>query len=115
MHSGSLRSSAQGKRLRSAAGQWLKSLREAKGLTQRELADRVGLRYYTFVSQIEGGYGRIPPEQYEAWADALGIEHREFASELVQYYDPCLHKMLFGHGPEGPAAGDEIVAVAQQE
>jgi len=69
-------------------------------MTQRELAERVGLRYYTFVSQIEGGHGRIPPDQYESWADALGMDHRDFASELVKYYDPCLHKMLFG--------GDEV-------
>lgn len=104
MFTGSVRSAANGKRLRMAAGQWLKSLRENSGLTQRELAEKVGLRYYTFVSQIEGGHGRIPPDQYEAWADALGMDHRAFASQLVQYYDPCLHRMLFG---EGDVAGDE--------
>ena len=82
--------------LRVAAGQWLKSLREARGLTQRALAEQVGLRYYTFVSQIEGGYGKIPSEQYPAWADALGIDQQDFAKQLIYYYDPVLYRMLFG-------------------
>src|SRR4051812_1018438 len=84
------------KRLRTAAGRWLKSLRESRGLTQREMAERVGLRYYTFISQIEGGHGRIPPEQFQAWADCLGLDHKSFASQLMRYYDPVYYKMLFG-------------------
>ncbi|MSP89134.1 MAG: XRE family transcriptional regulator [Alphaproteobacteria bacterium] len=82
--------------LRVAAGQWLKSLREAKGLTQRALAEQVELRYYTFISQIEGGYGKIPSEQYPAWANALGVDQQEFAKQLIYYYDPVLYRMLFG-------------------
>lgn len=82
--------------LRVAAGHWLKSLRETRGLTQRALAERVGLRYYTFVSQIEGGHGKIPSEQYAAWADALGVDYHEFAKQLISFYDPLLHRMLFG-------------------
>jgi len=108
MYTGSVRSAANGKRLRLAAGQWLKSLRESSGLTQRELAEKVGLRYYTFVSQIEGGHGRIPPDQYEAWADAFGMDHRAFASQLVQYYDPCLHKMLFGESEVAAGERDSL-------
>ena len=90
------RAAADSKRLRVAAGRWLKGLREARSLTQREMAEKVGLRYYTFISQIEGGHGRIPPEQYEAWADVLGLDHKTFASQLMRYYDPVYYKMLFG-------------------
>jgi DNA-binding XRE family transcriptional regulator len=50
------------KNLRQEAGRWLKAAREAAGLTQAELAQRVGLRYYTFVSQVESGLGRVPIE-----------------------------------------------------
>ena len=96
--------SPESKKLRMAAGKWLKSLREGQGLTQREVADRVGLRYYTFISQIEGGHGRIPPEQYEAWADALGVDHKTFVRTLMQYYDPHAHRMLFGSADDKPAA-----------
>lgn len=43
---------AETKSLRREAGRWLKSAREAAGLTQADLALRLGLRYYTFVSQV---------------------------------------------------------------
>ena len=58
--------------LRRQAGQWLKQLRESKGLSQRQLAQAVEVDYYTFISQIESGRGRIPPDRYELWARALG-------------------------------------------
>jgi transcriptional regulator with XRE-family HTH domain len=98
------------KRLRAVAGRWLKGLREARGLTQREMAERVGLRYYTFISQIEGGHGRIPPEQYQAWADVLGLDHKSFASQLMRYYDPVYYKMLFGADGETSTAPEEAGA-----
>ena len=59
------------KALRRQAGQWLKMLRENAGMTQAELAERVGLRYYTFISQVESGLGRVPIEMQAAWAAAL--------------------------------------------
>ena len=64
---------AQTKALRRKAGQWLKAGREAAGLTQAELAEKVGLRYYTFVSQVESGLGRVPIEAQGAWAAALNL------------------------------------------
>ncbi|NBC32814.1 MAG: helix-turn-helix domain-containing protein, partial [Alphaproteobacteria bacterium] len=63
--------SEAGKALRWRLGRWLKQQREAAGLTQADLAERLGLRYYSFISQVEGGYGRIPQALYIAWADAL--------------------------------------------
>ncbi len=81
--------------LRKDAGRWLKSLREQRGLSQRELAARVEIEYYTFVSQIESGRGRIPPERYALWAAALGVEPRQFVKTLLSYYDPITHKLLF--------------------
>lgn len=89
------RSSDQSKQLRQMAGQWLRSLRENRKLTQRDLAESIGLRYYTFISQIESGQGRIPPDQYEAWATALGINSQEFVKTLMMYYDPYTYRLLF--------------------
>lgn len=82
--------------LRKEAGKWLKSLREAKGLSQRQLAERVNIEYYTFVSQLEAGRGRIPPNRYIDWANALGIEPRAFVRDLMRYYDPVTYEILFG-------------------
>lgn len=81
--------------LRKAAGEWLKGLREARGLSQTELAERVGVDYYSFISQIENGRGRIPSARYAKWADALGLPRREFVRNILKYYDPTVYDLLF--------------------
>jgi transcriptional regulator with XRE-family HTH domain len=81
--------------LRRAAGEWLRSLRERRGLSQRELAKLVGADYYTFISQLETGRGRVPPDRYELWAKALGISPREFVRTMLRYYDPVTYGILF--------------------
>jgi len=83
------------KQLRQDAGRWLKQLREARGITQRELAQLVGLNFYTFISQLESGRGRIPPDRYRVWAEALCVEPQEFVRELLRYYDPITYQYLF--------------------
>ncbi|MCR9257280.1 MAG: helix-turn-helix domain-containing protein [Alphaproteobacteria bacterium] len=90
------------KRLRREAGAWLKAKREAAGLTQKDLAKAVGFEYYTFISQIESGRGRVPPESYRAWAAAIGIEPRDFVKHLMAFYDPLTYEVLF---EDGIAAG----------
>jgi transcriptional regulator with XRE-family HTH domain len=81
--------------VRRRAGTWLKELRGRAGLSQIQLAERLGLKYYTFVSQVENGFGRVPTESMEAWARALGVEPSAFARRLLSYYDPELHRLLF--------------------
>jgi len=82
--------------LRKEAGQWLRGLREGRGLSQRDLASRVDVGYYTFVSQIEAGRGRIPPERYQVWAEALGMKPKLFVREIMKFYEPTTHDILFG-------------------
>lgn len=81
--------------LRKLAGAWLQERRKAAELSQIQLAERLGLKYYTFVSQVENGFGRVPTDSMEAWADALGIAPAEFARHLLRFYEPELHKLLF--------------------
>ena len=81
--------------LRREAGRWLASLRAKAGLSQRELADAVGSEFYTFISQIENGKGRIPPDKYRLWAKALGLDPREFVQGLLRFYDPITYQILF--------------------
>ena len=85
----------EAKQLRKQAGTWLKEMRARAGLSQMELAQQLGLKYYTFVSQVENGFGRVPTESMEAWALALGVAPPEFARQLLNYYDPVLHRLLF--------------------
>ena len=83
------------KELRNEAGRWLRELRERRGLSQRELAAKVGCKHYTFISGLEGGRGRIPPDRYIAWAEALKLDPQEFVHRLMSYYDPVTFGILF--------------------
>jgi transcriptional regulator with XRE-family HTH domain len=85
----------EAKKLRREAGTWLKELRACAGLSQIELAERLGLKYYTFISQVENGFGRVPTESMEAWARALGTDPSDFARQLLSFYDPELYRLLF--------------------
>ena len=87
---------AEASLLRKEAGRLLKELREAAGLTQRRLAEEVGIDYYTFIAQIESGRGRIPPERYEAFAKALGVPSQDFVKKMLKHYDPVTYQHLFG-------------------
>ncbi len=85
----------ESKEQRVSLGLWLKSLREAQGLSQRELADRLSLDYYTFISQLENGRGKVPAHRYEEWALALGQQPKVFVRELLKHYEPLTYKILF--------------------
>lgn len=83
------------KMLRIAAGQFLRLMREARGKTQREVAEDLGLDYYTMISQIETGRVRVPPTMMEAYARSLGEDPRELTRTLMRYYDPLTYSLLF--------------------
>jgi transcriptional regulator with XRE-family HTH domain len=85
----------EAKELRKQAGAWLKQLRGKAGLSQIELAERLGLKYYTFISQVENGFGRVATECMDARATALDMVPAAFARELLSYYDPELYRLLF--------------------
>ena len=89
--------------LRRTAGAWLKERREAVGLSQRQMAARVGVEYHTWISQLEAGRGRIPPDSYRVWADALQMDVREFVMQLLPLYDPVTAAILFPNEAGGAA------------
>ena len=64
----------EAKQLRKLAGDWLKQRRADAELSQADLAARLGLKYYTFISQVENGLNRFPTEIMGAWAIELGLE-----------------------------------------
>jgi len=89
------RSNSDVQELRREGGRWLKDLREKAQLSQRELASAVGADYYTFISQLETGRGRLPPDRYVAWAKALNMPPRDFVKHLMRYYDPVTFALVF--------------------
>ena len=89
------RNAADVQDLRREGGRWLKERREAVGLSQRQLAGKVGADYYTFISQLETGRGRIPPDRYKDWATALEMDQRDFVRDVLRFYDPITYEILF--------------------
>jgi transcriptional regulator with XRE-family HTH domain len=85
---------------RREAGAWLRELRETAGLTQLELARRLGMKYYAFVSQVETGFSRLPTAKLEAWALALEVDPTAFAKRVVFFYDPELYRLLDLDSPD---------------
>ncbi len=92
-------SSAKAKELRKKAGAYVRSLRHAADLTQRDVAQALNLDYYTFISQLESGYGRVPPNLYVPLAQVLGVDPKEFTKSMIKYYDPFTYEGLFGKHP----------------
>jgi transcriptional regulator with XRE-family HTH domain len=89
------RNAADVQGLRREGGRWLKEQRERAGISQRQLAERVGAEYYTFISQLETGRGRIPPDRYKMWAESLNMPVRDFVRHILQFYDPITYEILF--------------------
>ena len=83
--------------LRKQGGRLIRSLREAQGVTQVELAQRVAAGFpHTFVYEIERGTKRIPPDRFEDWAEALGVTPLWLVQNLMPFYDPITYEILYG-------------------
>lgn len=93
--------------LRKEGGLWLKRRREELGLSQRDVADRLGLKFYSFISQVENGRTPIPPELLRDWSDALRMPTTEFARTTLRYFSPILYRALFADEPP-PERNDDI-------
>lgn len=87
-------SSREARMLRADAGDYIKRLRIEAELTQRQLSEILGLEYYTFVSQLECGQGRLPPKLWVATANALGQDPKEFSLKMLSFYDPYAHQAI---------------------
>jgi len=87
--------------MRRALGRVLKAWREEKGLTQADVAASLGLKYYSFISQVENGIGRIPQTLYGPWADAVGVDRETFAWTALAALEPSLYDLLSHHDPDG--------------
>lgn len=96
-------------RLRKGAGRRLRAIRENAGLSQRDLAARLGMTFYTYVSTIEHGRSTVSVQQYHAWAAALEVDVRDFVLTLMPYYDPITYRLLYGDEAWGRAVGADAL------
>jgi transcriptional regulator with XRE-family HTH domain len=77
--------------LRREIGQKLQALRLARGLTQLELGNILGKRYFTSITNIEAGRETVARRDMEAYAAALGVSHRWLALLTFRYYAPTFY------------------------
>ena len=61
----------------------LRELREQAGLTQRDLAERVG-RPQPWVRKSETGERRLDVTEFLAWSEACGVDPAEAFARLVR-------------------------------
>ena len=112
---------ALARKIRCEGGKWLKSRRILAGLSQRELAERVAVKTWTFISHVETGRGMIMPENYLAWAAAFNMCPHAFVRQIMQYYSPVAYEILFGGAarspgsPETPVQLDAVAGGASEE
>lgn len=64
-----------------AVGKHIRYLRKMAGLTQEELALRIGYVSRASVNQIELGKKSVPKDKFKALADAFGLSVEDFANE----------------------------------
>ena len=72
-----------------AAVRVLVAARKAAGLTQRQLAERIG-RPYTVIANIERGERQIDVVEFIAIARALGLSEPELLERVTQAIGPKL-------------------------
>lgn len=95
VHAYNRASGVKSQMLRRKGGRYLKELRIAAGLTQREVAEALGMKHYTFVSQMEAGKGRLPTDLYQDFADVVGIDVKNLAKNCLKFWDPYTYAALF--------------------
>lgn len=83
------------RRGRESAGHLIKRLRCRLGLKQKDIAAKIGVEYYSFISQIETGTSRVPTELMGKMAEALEVDPQQLARTLLKHYDPTLYRWLF--------------------
>lgn len=64
-------------------GAWLRSIRESRGIYQKDLAQRVGISN-ALLSYYESGQRTIPPHHAVILAESLGVLPEDVAARLTQ-------------------------------
>ncbi len=67
---------------------------EQSGMTQREIADRVGFKSPNIITMLKKGDTRVPLNRIPALAQALGMDERDFLITAIAEYHPGVHEVL---------------------
>lgn len=102
---------------RRKAGRYIARIRTQAGLSQLDLARRLGFGYYTFISQVETGRSRVPPDAIRDWASALQVDEASFARTLLRHYEPEYFKAILGDadaGDDRPSGRRDPVSLTEE-
>jgi len=94
-------------------GQYIRSLRETKGLTQRALSQAVGFKSLAHLSDIESGKRNPAKETLPKFAKALGITLAELESRDTRGPIEAA-KALFARKPEMVGAFLKVIEAAKK-
>lgn len=94
-------------------GQYVRSLREERGLTQRALSQAVGFRSLAHLSDIESGKRNPAKETLPKFAKALGVTLAELESRDTRGPIEAA-KVLFARRPEMVGAFLKIIEAAKK-
>ena len=79
-------------------GKFLKQKRVRVGLSQRDLALKLGYGSAQFISNIERGEASVPPKMARKLVTILNLSERELVRVLVQEYEKYLHSQISRRG-----------------
>ncbi|MCX6971513.1 MAG: helix-turn-helix transcriptional regulator [Verrucomicrobia bacterium] len=94
-------------------GQYIRSLREGKGLTQRALSQAVGFRSLAHLSDIESGKRNPAKETLPKFAKALGVSLIDIESRDTRGPIEAA-KALFARKPEMVGAFLKVIEAAKK-
>ncbi|WP_412552414.1 hypothetical protein [Shimia sp. MIT1388] len=67
---------------------------DASELTQREIADRIGMRNPNVISMMKQGITRVPLNRIPALSETLEINAQTFLMTAIEEYHPGTHEVL---------------------
>ena len=72
---------------RKKAGAYLRNIRmkAEPRITQKQMANKLGIEYYTIISQVEAGASRLSPQLVADWAKICNADISEVEKTLLKY------------------------------
>lgn len=67
-------------------GSYLKSLRVDHGMTQADLASKLGLKYSQSIANIESGRFKLPTRYVQSYCSVFNLNSNDFIDKMTQAY-----------------------------
>ncbi len=78
----------------SPTAQMLAKAIDESGLTQREIADRVGFKHANIITMMKQGLTRVPLDRVPALAQTLGLNQSRFLLVAIEEYHQGVYEVL---------------------